>query len=151
MFFEKVLQFNYQYLFISVLFLRRQLKNLKDNLKKCLDKRGRMTKSGASASHLLKCKYFDKMRFLYDKTRNLPTESNFSKNLKSPKGNLNCPPKTRTNSIVTQQQNQQQQEAQKDAVINTTPEISSNSDVTPCSTNNNKKRKRIDPSEFVLN
>ncbi|XP_065068912.1 uncharacterized protein LOC135694146 [Rhopilema esculentum] len=34
----------------DVEFLQRHLKNLKDNLKKCLDKRNRMTRSGAAAT-----------------------------------------------------------------------------------------------------
>ena len=59
-------------------FLQKQFKYLKDNLKKCLDKRSRMQKSGAAASSLPKCNYFDQMSFLHDKTLNLPTESNVS-------------------------------------------------------------------------
>ena len=45
-------------------------------LKKCLDKRKEMTRSGAAAASLPVCKYFESMQFLYDKTLNLPTESN---------------------------------------------------------------------------
>jgi hypothetical protein len=51
--------------------LQRQRKNLKDNLKKCLDKRQQMTKSGqsgAAASSLPQCKYFEQMKFLHEKT-----------------------------------------------------------------------------------
>ncbi len=59
-------------------FLQKQFKYLTDNLKKCLDKRYRMQKSGAAASSLPKCNYFDQMSFLHDKTLNLPTESNVS-------------------------------------------------------------------------
>lgn len=59
-------------------FLQRQLKNLKDNLKKCLDKRQRMTKSGAAASSLPRCKYFEQMKFLHEKTSNQATESNLT-------------------------------------------------------------------------
>ena len=62
--------------YISVEFLQRNLKNLKDNLNKCLDKRQQMTKSGAPASALPQCKYFEQMRFLHEKTANQPTESN---------------------------------------------------------------------------
>lgn len=58
-------------------FLQKQLKYLKDNLKKCLDRRTKMTKSGAAASSLPKCNYFDQMAFLLEKApMNLPTESN---------------------------------------------------------------------------
>ena len=56
--------------------LAKTLKYLKDNLKKCLDRRSKLTKSGAPASSLLKCNYFEVMRFLHDKTANKPTESN---------------------------------------------------------------------------
>ena len=51
-------------------------KNVKDSLKKCLDKRRALSKSGAAASTLPKCKYFEVMRFLHDKTSNLETHSN---------------------------------------------------------------------------
>ena len=52
------------------------MKYLKDNLKKCLDRRGKLQNSGAAASQLPRCAYFEEMRFLHDKTSNLPTESN---------------------------------------------------------------------------
>lgn len=61
-------------------FLQKQLKNLKDALKKCLDKRKQMTRSGAAASSLPKCKFFDQMTFLHEKSENLPTESNININ-----------------------------------------------------------------------
>ena len=35
-----------------------------------------MTRSGAAVSSLPKCKYFEQMRFLHEKTANRPTESN---------------------------------------------------------------------------
>ena len=57
-------------------FLQKKLKNLKDTLKKCLDKRNRMTRSGAAASNLPKCRLFDQMAFLHEKSANKPTESN---------------------------------------------------------------------------
>ena len=47
-------------------------------MKKCLDKRQQMTRSGAPASVLPQCKFFEQMRFLHDKTANKPTESNIS-------------------------------------------------------------------------
>ena len=56
--------------------LWKQLKNFKDNLKKCLGKCSSMKKSGAAAFSLPKCKYFDKMSFLHDKSCNRPSESN---------------------------------------------------------------------------
>ena len=51
---------------------------MKDNLKKCLDRRSKMQKSGAPASSLPKCNYFEQMSFLHDKTMNRPSESNVS-------------------------------------------------------------------------
>ena len=45
-------------------------------MKKCLDKRQQMSKSGAAASSLPKCKYFEQMTFPHDKTANRPTDSN---------------------------------------------------------------------------
>ena len=69
-------------------FLQKQFKYLKDNLKKCLDKRSKMTKSGAAASTLPKCNYFDQMSFLCDKTVNRASDSNIilinNQNLQSP-------------------------------------------------------------------
>jgi hypothetical protein len=52
------------------------LKNLKDLLKNCLDKRNRLTRSGTGASTLPKCKYFELLFFLHEKSANKPTESN---------------------------------------------------------------------------
>ena len=65
-------------------FLQKQLKNLKDSLKKCLDKRTKMTRSGAAASSLPKCRYFEQMAFLYGSVDNRPTESNLSSLLSPP-------------------------------------------------------------------
>ena len=61
---------------ILVEFLQKQLKYLKYNLKKCLGRRSKLTKSGAPASSWPKCNYFEVMRFLHEKTINKPTESN---------------------------------------------------------------------------
>ena len=73
--------------------LKKQLKNLKDTLKKCLDKRNELTKSGAAASKLPKCKFFEQMAFLHEKTGNQPTQSNVNYNLESPEiSNLGSPP-----------------------------------------------------------
>ena len=47
-------------------------------LKKCLDKRNRMTRSGAAAVNLPKCQYFDQMAFLHEKSVNKVTETNLS-------------------------------------------------------------------------
>ena len=54
-------------------FLQKQLKNLKENLKKYLDKRNQMTRSGAAAESLPKFKYFEQMRLLHEKSANKPT------------------------------------------------------------------------------
>ena len=56
--------------------LQKTLKNLKDSLKKCLDKRKMLTNSGAPASTVPTCKYFEIMRCLHDRSANKPTESN---------------------------------------------------------------------------
>jgi hypothetical protein len=40
--------------------------------------RQRMTKSGAAASSLPRCKYFEQMKFLHEKTSNQATESNLT-------------------------------------------------------------------------
>ena len=65
-------------------FLQKQLKNLKHSLKKCLDKRTKMTRSGAAASSLPKCRYFEQMAFLYGSVGISPTGSNLSSLLSSP-------------------------------------------------------------------
>jgi hypothetical protein len=54
------------------------LKYLKDNLKKCLDRRSKAFKSGAAASKLPTCKYFDQLSFLHCKVSNKHTESNLT-------------------------------------------------------------------------
>ena len=59
-------------------FLQKQPKNLKDMLKKCLDKRNRMARSGAAAVKLPKCQYFDQMAFLHEKSASKVTETNLS-------------------------------------------------------------------------
>ena len=43
-----------------------------------MDKRQQMTRSGAPASVLPQCKFFEQMRFLHEKTANKPTESNIT-------------------------------------------------------------------------
>eukprot|EP00112_Aurelia_sp_Birch-Aquarium-sp1_P016882 Seg3862.4 transcript_id=Seg3862.4/GoldUCD/mRNA.D3Y31 product="hypothetical protein" protein_id=Seg3862.4/GoldUCD/D3Y31 len=60
----------------DVTFLQKTLKNLKDNLKRCLDRRRALTRSGAAYSTLPTCKYFDLMAFLHERTENKPTDSN---------------------------------------------------------------------------
>lgn len=59
-------------------FLKQEFKRLKDNLKKCLDRREKATKSGAPYSKMPQCKYFSQLLFLMDKTANKPTVSNIS-------------------------------------------------------------------------
>ena len=78
-------------LFVLADVLKKQLKNLKDTLTKCLNKRNKLTKSGASK--LPKCKFFEQMAFLHEKTGNKPTQSNVNYNLESPEiSNLGSPP-----------------------------------------------------------
>ena len=81
------------YSFVLAGVFKKQLKNLKGSLKKCLDKRNEFTKSGAAASKLPKCKFFEEMAFLHEKTGNKPTQSNVNHNLDSPEiSNLGSPP-----------------------------------------------------------
>ncbi len=71
----------YEFIFhfyFAVEFLKTQFKHLKDNYKKCLDRQNRASKSGSAASKVSKCKYYDQLTFLFDKTANLPTESNIA-------------------------------------------------------------------------
>ena len=63
------------YLF-PVVFLQKQLNNLRDMLKKCLDKRNRLSRSGAAARELPKCQYLEQMAFLCETSANKATESN---------------------------------------------------------------------------
>ena len=60
----------------AVPYLHKVLKNLKDSLKKCLDKRRALTRSGAAAASLPECKFLSAMQFLHEKTSNLPTHGN---------------------------------------------------------------------------
>ena len=62
--------------YFSVMFLQKQLKNLRDMLKKCLDKRNRLSRSGAPARELPKCQFFDQMAFLCEMSANKLSESN---------------------------------------------------------------------------
>ena len=62
--------------YFSVMFLQKQLKNLRDMLKKCLDKRNRLSRSGALARELPKCQVFDQMAFLCEMNANKPSKSN---------------------------------------------------------------------------
>ena len=64
--------------YFAVEFLKTQFKHLKDNYKKCLDRQNRASKSGSAASKVSKCKYYDQLTFLFDKTANQPTESNIA-------------------------------------------------------------------------
>ena len=45
--------------FVLVDVLKKRLKNLKGTLQKCLDKLNELTKSGATASKLHKCNFFE--------------------------------------------------------------------------------------------
>ncbi|CAB4038372.1 Hypothetical predicted protein, partial [Paramuricea clavata] len=53
----------------DVEFLKAQWKNLKENYKRCLDKRNRMTKSGAGAHSLPTCKYFQNLQLAIKKQK----------------------------------------------------------------------------------
>ena len=59
-------------------FLKAQWKNLRDNLKRCMVKRAALTKSGAAAHLLPKCKFFNQLQFVQEKITNKETVSNFN-------------------------------------------------------------------------
>ena len=58
--------------------LKKTWKNLRDGLSKCLKKRDLMTRSGASAGKLPKCKLFDQLLFVRDTVSNRQSVSNVS-------------------------------------------------------------------------
>ena len=64
------------YLYFLVDFLKNQWKNLRDNFKRCLVRREALSKSGAEAHTLPRCKYFEQMQFVRDKVMNKETQSN---------------------------------------------------------------------------
>ena len=49
---------------------------MRENLKRCLVRRAEMTRSGAPATSLPKCKYFNQLQFINDKVLNKETDSN---------------------------------------------------------------------------
>ena len=66
------------YIFFLVDFLKAQWKNLRENLRRCLQKRNEMSRSGAATYTLPKCKYFSQLQFVHDKVLNKDTQSNVS-------------------------------------------------------------------------
>ena len=62
--------------YFIVEFLKAQWKKIKETMKRCLDKRNRLTRSGAARHALPKCKYFDSLLFIHDKISNHDTTSN---------------------------------------------------------------------------
>ncbi len=89
------------FLFSTVEFLQRRLKNLKDGLKKCLSWRARVTKSGAGAQKLYKCQYFEQLMFLHEKTANKTTESNVTIITNENANQSNTAPTTQSQSAVS--------------------------------------------------
>ena len=63
------------FFYLLVEYLQSQFKYLKDNLKKCLDRRANMTKSGAAAISLPTCNYFNQMLYVVEGVGNQPTKS----------------------------------------------------------------------------
>ena len=53
--------------------MKRTWKNLRDGLSTCIKKRELMTRSGAAAGKLPKCKLFDQLQFLRDSVSNKAT------------------------------------------------------------------------------
>ena len=58
--------------------MKSQWKNLRENLRRCIVKRDTLSKSGAAAHTLPKCKYFSQLQFLHEKVTNKETVSNFN-------------------------------------------------------------------------
>ena len=58
--------------------LKKIWKNLRDNLSKCLKKRDLLTRSGAGATELPRCKFFKELQFLKDVISNRATQSNLT-------------------------------------------------------------------------
>ena len=55
--------------------------SLKDTLKKCLDKRNKLIKSGAASSKLPKLPFFEHVVFLHEKKGNKPAQSLYCRSL----------------------------------------------------------------------
>ena len=71
---------NFFYLLVE--YLQRQFKYLKDNLKKCPDRRANMTNLGAAATSLPRYNYFSQMLYLVEGVGNQPTESNLENSVR---------------------------------------------------------------------
>jgi len=66
------------YLFFTEESLKKLWKYLKDNFSKFLKKRDLMTRSGAAAERLPKCKLFQELMFIRDTVANRPSISNIN-------------------------------------------------------------------------
>ena len=62
--------------YFSVIFLQKELEILRDMLKKCLDKRNRLSRYGAPARDLPNWQFFYQMAFLCEMSADKPSDSN---------------------------------------------------------------------------
>ena len=76
--------FFYLFVIFTVDFLKKEWKNMRENMKRCIVRRAEMTRSGAPSSSLPKCKYFSQLQFIRDKIMNKETDSNLNLNIVPP-------------------------------------------------------------------
>ena len=74
--FARCAQFNNIAFFFIVTYLKNQWKGLRDGYRCCLQKREKSSRSGAGASKLSRCKFFDQLGFLRDTLLNKDTDTN---------------------------------------------------------------------------
>ena len=74
---------------ILVEFLKNQWKLMRDAYRRCVNKRDGQTRSGAAASKMAKCKYFDILSFLHESLSNKVPDSNIDLDPKSSEINVN--------------------------------------------------------------
>ena len=73
------------FIFTLVDYLKKEWEKLRDNYRKCLQRRDKLTRSGAGSKKLPRCNFFSELSFLKDVTTNRKTCSNinFEQNLEN--------------------------------------------------------------------
>ena len=99
-------------------------------LKKCLDKRSKMTRSGAAACVLPKCQFFEQLQFLVEKTANRPTDSNIT--------------------VLSELATNHQQQSQRTKVVEMDSSTTRNGICEPKQKKSKTKSKEQDPMEMAL-
>eukprot|EP00795_Rhopilema_esculentum_P009904 gene9904-18502_t len=84
----------------TIEFLRKSLKYLRDKLKKCMDRRSKLTKSGAAASSLPTCNYYEQILFLVEGVSNYTTESKVESLVEEHQNNVEEPPSPSPNQSL---------------------------------------------------